>query len=103
MLWGLTIIFAVWAGAATFLLVRASKRLLQFDSIFRMIVEPMQIYADELKKITTAEGLLHDHPEVLQFHRTNMNLLTQIDAALAAVRQEHPKKKRDKLPRPESA
>lgn len=92
----------LWATAATLLVVRAGKRLLQFDTIFQMIVEPMQEYSDTLKKLTTGEGLLQDNPEVMQFHRTNVNLLKQIEASLEAVRQEHPRKIKEKLPRPES-
>jgi hypothetical protein len=92
----------LWGTIATLLLIRAGKRLLQFDMIFQMIVEPMQEYSDTLKKLTTGEGLLQDNPEVMQFHRTNVNLLKQIEASLEAVRQEHPRKIKEKLPRPES-
>ncbi len=103
MAWIFVAILALALAAETFLLVRASRRLLQFDEIFQMIIEPMQEYSNALRKIASAEGLLHDHPEVVEFHRANMNLLAHIDAAVRAVREERPeKKKREQLPRPEA-
>jgi hypothetical protein len=103
MIWAFIIILLVLALAAeTVLLVRATRRLLQFDAVFQMIVEPMQEYSIVLRKLSSGEGLLHDHPEVMEFHRANLFLLTQMDAAIRAVREEHPEKKRAKFPRPEA-
>lgn len=95
MVWGLLVIFALWAGTATFFLIRASKRLLEFDELFQVIIDPMEEYAAALRKITTAEGLLHDHPEVLAFHRANMDLLRKIDLAITSVKENRPLKQEE--------
>ena len=101
--WALAVFLFLYSVGSTFLLVRAARRVLQFDAVFQTIIDPMQLYADTLRRITTAEGLLHDHPEVLAFHKANMELLFQIDRALEAVKQGRPQQeKRPKhLPRPE--
>lgn len=104
MAWALVITLFVALCGSVFLLWRATSRLLQFDSIFQMIIEPMHEYSNVLRKLTSGEGVLHDHPEVMQFHKANVGLLRSIDAAIQAVKLERPeKKKRDKLPRPEVA
>lgn len=98
MLWGLIVIFALWDGVSTFLLIRASKRLLQFDSLLQSIVDPLYEYRNELARIATAEGLLHDHPEVLAFHRANMVMLERIEAAIKSVKEGRPQEKPKGLP-----
>ena len=103
MVWIIIAFLVIALGVSVYLLWRATVRLLQFDTIFQMIIEPMQEYAQVLRKLTSGEGLLHDHPEVLEFHKANVNLLRQIDAAVKAVREERPEeKKRRQLPRPEA-
>lgn len=99
----LTIVFALAAIGEGFLLVRASKRLLQFDELFNLILEPMRSYSDVLRRVTKSEGILHDHPEVLDFHRANMELLQRIDQAVISIQEARPKKKKkEELPRPEA-
>lgn len=84
-------------------LLRAAKRLLEFDSIFQMIVEPMEEHSEVMKKIVSAEGLLHDHPEVLAFHKANVELIKKIEFAVISVRESRPpKQKNEELPRPEA-
>lgn len=100
--WFFAVLFALLFSGSTFLLVRATRRLLEFDRLFEAIVDPMQAYADTLRRITTAEGILHDHPEVIAFHKANMEILFHMDRAIASIRSGRPEKKRPKnLPRPE--
>lgn len=103
MIWALVAFLFLTLVSTCFLLYRATTRLLQFDTIFQMVIEPMQEYSIALRKLSSGEGLLHDHPEVMEFHKANVNLLYQIDAAVRAIREERPeKKKRGQLPRPEA-
>lgn len=92
----LSLLFLIWAGGATYIALRATKRLFQFDTLFQLIVEPMHEYRSELAKIATAEGLLHDHPEVIAFHRANMIMLEKIDAAIKAVTDGQPQPEKPK-------
>lgn len=101
MVWILVAFLVLALVTTAFLLYRATSRLFQFDTIFQMIIDPMQEYAVVLRKLTSGEGLLHDHPEVMEFHKANINLLRQVDAAVKAIREERPEKKRKQLPRPE--
>ncbi len=96
-------IFFLLFCAAVYLLVRASKRLLEFDSLFQVTVGPMQEYADELRRIATSEGLLNDHPDVIKFHQANIRLMQMMDENIAAIKAGRPQKKEEKLPRPEAA
>jgi cell fate (sporulation/competence/biofilm development) regulator YlbF (YheA/YmcA/DUF963 family) len=102
MAWILVAFLAPMLTVAVLLLVRASRRMLDFDELFQQILTPMQEYSAELKKISTAEGLLHDHPEVLAFHRANMRMLQKMDAAIKIIQEAKPQKKKEKLPRPEA-
>lgn len=77
-------------GFAGFFLVRAAKRLFEYDELMSVIVAPMEEYADELRKIASAEGLLHDHPEVLAFHRANMVMLGKLDEAISSIKESRP-------------
>lgn len=90
----LSLLFLLWAGGATYIALRATKRLFEFDTLFQMIVDPMHEYRNELAKIASAEGLLHDHPEVMAFHRANMIMLEKIDAAIKAVQAGQPQPKK---------
>jgi len=102
MVWALVVILALLLTTSIFFLVKALRRMLDFDELFQQILEPMQEYSVELKKISTAEGLLHDHPEVLAFHRANMRMLQKMDAAIKIIQEAKPQKKKEKLPRPEA-
>jgi hypothetical protein len=98
MVWVFLAVVFVWAGLATWAAVRASKRLLQYDELLGLIIDPMQEYRDELSRIATAEGLLHDHPEVVAFHRANMKMLSKIEAAVSSVRENRPQQEPKGLP-----
>lgn len=102
MAWVLVVVFAMLLTVETLLLIRASRRMLDFDELFQQILQPMQEYSAELKKISTAEGILHDHPEVLAFHRANMAMLQKMDASIKIIQEAKPQKKKEKLPRPEA-
>lgn len=97
--WIVAILFVLLSLVLSALLIRAAKRLLEFDSVLTLIVDPMEEYGNFLRKITQAEGMLHDHPEVMAFHRANMEMLKKIDNAVAVVKRPRPQKK--ELPRPE--
>lgn len=102
--WVLATLFFLLLCGAGFLLVRASKRLLEFDELLGTIVGPMQEYSNALRKLTSSEGLLHDHPEVVSFHRANVELLRLIDENISAIKAGRPiVKKEENLPRPEAA
>lgn len=90
MAWFLAAFFFVLFFGTAFLLVRATKRLLQFDEFFQSILIPMQEYRDGLRRIATAEGILHDHPEVIAFHRANMQMLQVIEKTLETIKQGKP-------------
>lgn len=98
MVWALVIFLTLMLGGTSFLLWRATSRLLEFDELLRTIVDPMQEYAEELRKIATAEGILHDHPEVIAFHRANMKMLRSIDAAIVSLRETQPQSEPKGLP-----
>ncbi len=101
--WILAAFFFVLLCGAVTLLVRASKRLLEFDELLRVMVDPMQEYADALRKLVSSEGLLHDHPEVVAFHRANLELMRLLDENISAIKAGRPTKKEENLPRPEAA
>jgi hypothetical protein len=88
--WILAAIFFVLLVAVSVLLLRATTRLLQFDEVLGAIVSPMENYAEKLRKIGKAEGLLHDHPEVVAFHRANMEMLAALEGAIVAVKEGQP-------------
>ena len=88
--WFLFILFLLLSVTLGLLLVRATRRLLQFDELLQIIIDPMRDYQAELEKIATAEGLLTDHPEVIAFHRANMTMLAKIDAAITLLKEEGP-------------
>jgi hypothetical protein len=84
-----------------FLLVRIGRRLLQFDEALAILTEPMQDYAEYLKKVMDAEGVLHDSPEIVAFHKANRNALKLIEGVIQESFADRPKKPRlSKLPRP---
>lgn len=87
------VILTLLSGLSIALLYRATQKLFEFDNIFQRIIDPMKLYREELNKIATAEGLLHDHPEVIAFHRANARMLQNIEAAIAEVIQTRPTKK----------
>lgn len=87
---------------STFLLWKSTKRLLEFDDMFQRIIQPMSEYSETLSRITSAEGILHDHPEVVEFHRANVKLLAEINGSINSVKEILPKVKKSSLPSPES-
>ena len=88
-----------------FLLYRASRALLQFDSLFQGIVETLEGYSDDLTKMSSADiaGVLADHPEVAAFHMRNMRARADVRAHLEEVRKSRPsRRKAPTLPRPDA-
>lgn len=102
MAWVLAIIFFLLFVATSFLLLKALRRLFDFDDLYQQILEPMHEYSMELKKIVSSDGLLHDHPEVLAFHRANMRMLQKMDESIKTIQEAKPQKQKEKLPRPEA-
>lgn len=90
MAWVLVVFLLLIVGALVFLLIRATRRLFEYDELLKFIVGPMQDYAHTLRKIATTEGLLLDNPEVLEFHRANLELLAKIDSAITSIHEARP-------------
>lgn len=88
--WILVVFLLLVCSGLVWLLLRAARRLLEFDELLRIIIDPMQEYQAELAKIATAEGLLTDHPEVVAFHRANVVMLAKINAAITSVKEARP-------------
>lgn len=82
------------------LLVRAARRLLEFDSIWQQIMPVLFEYAEDLRKMLSLD-LLTDNPEVVAFHKRNMRTLTELDNITKAVRSMTPQKSQVRLPRPD--
>lgn len=71
-------------GATIFLLVRAAKRLLQFDELFQRTWVVLSDYAIDLTDLTKGDLLL-DNPEVIKFHKRNMNALAEISSIMGEI------------------
>lgn len=94
------------AGVEALLLLRASRRLLQFDDLFQQTVGVLDVYSSDLVRMSSADldGILVDHPEVEAFHRRNMSARREIQGileALVAVSPRRPKRPVPELPRPD--
>lgn len=83
---------------AALLIVRASRRLLEFDYIWEQAMPVLFGYADDLRKMVSTE-LLTDNPEVVAFHKRNLRTITELDSITKAVGRQRIEKK--KLPRPD--
>lgn len=86
------------------LLVRASRRLIQFDDVFQGIMPVLEQYSDDLARMSSADldGILVDHPEILAFHRRNLVAKTAIESIVDSVSRMTPKRpKAPELPRPD--
>jgi hypothetical protein len=97
---GIITFFSV-AGTAIsiFLLVRAAKRLLEYDAVFSSIAPALEQYAADLTK-TLSSGILLDNPEVLTFHKRNVSFLKHVESISKAVTEIHPVPKKDPQPIP---
>lgn len=82
------------------LLVRAARRLLEFDAIWTQILPVLFEYAEDLRKMLSAD-LLTDNPEVVAFHRRNQRTLFELDEITKTVRKVAPVRPVGPLPRPE--
>ena len=60
-------------GALGYLLIRASKRLLQFDEIFEVLVDDVQTNITYLNKLTNTP-ILQNSPEILDAQK-NMHII----------------------------
>ncbi len=86
------------------LLIRASKRLLQFDDVFQGITPVLEGYSSELKRMSSVDlnGILADHPEVLAFYKTNQAHKAAIESVVDSVtKMTPPREKPSRLPKPE--
>lgn len=102
---GILVLFII-SGVEAWLLLKASRRLLQFDDLFQQIVGVLDAYSSDLVKMSSADldGILVDHPEVEAFHRRNMSARREIQRALetlVAVSPRRPKRPVLELPRPD--
>ncbi len=84
------------------LLFRATRRLLQFDDIWRSILPELQSYTIDLKKMASGD-VLQDHPEVVKFHRRNLRALKALESIVDSIVNEQPAvPPQPALPRPEA-
>lgn len=102
----IALILLLVAVAEAWLLIRASRRLLQFDDLFQRTVDVLDSYSSDLTRMVSADidGILADHPEVESFHRRNMSVRHDIGVILemlTAVTPRRPKRPDAKFPRPD--
>ena len=99
----LVIILLVLTNVGTLiLLIRAARRLLQFDDMLQRTWGVLAEYSVDLTDMAKGDLLL-DSPEVIKFHKRNMNALYQISTIADEIGQvTPPRAKRDtKLPAPD--
>ena len=77
----LSLLLNVVAGV---LLARAAMRLFQYDDICRNILPILEDYSEDLTKLAKGD-LLIDNPEVLAFHRRNLQAVKDLDATVGSV------------------
>jgi hypothetical protein len=83
------------------LLVRAARRLLEFDTVWQRIMPVLFGYAEDLRKMLSLD-LLTDNSEVVAFHKRNVRALLELDEVTKSVRDVAPPKVSDQpLPRPD--
>lgn len=87
------------------LLVRASRRLLQFDDLLQETLHVLDRYSDDLLKMTSGniDGTLVDNPEVMGFHARNVRTRLEIQGAVDAISTVSPRRRNVdvNLPRPD--
>lgn len=91
----ISVVFNVALGTVLF---RFSRRLLQFDEIWQGILPVLFEYAEDLRKMLSAD-LLIDNPDVIRFHKRNQQALSELDSITESVKFRVREKKR--LPRPD--
>jgi hypothetical protein len=95
----LFIFFLLLSVALGFACYRLAVRLLQFDEVFSSISPVLQMYGEELLKMSKGD-LLIDHPEVRAFHQLNVGMLKSLEFLTNSVTSVKPKPKKPALPRP---
>jgi hypothetical protein len=73
--WILFALTLLMCGILLFLLIRATKRLLQFDEIFSFLIDDIDINIKYFDKLA-ASDLLSNSPEVFEAHK-NMRIMKQ--------------------------
>lgn len=106
MIYFIALVLFVIALIESWLLFRASRRLLQFDDLFQQTVGVLDSYSSDLGRMSSADldGILVDHPEVTAFHKRNMSARRDIQGALemlTAVSPRRAKRPSKELPRPD--
>jgi len=89
---------------AALLIVRAVRRLLQYDDIFQGILPELTKYSEDLSRMSSADldGIMVDHPEVLAFHKRNQRALKTVKSIVDSVTKIVPERKKPSaLPRPD--
>lgn len=88
-------------GVLATLLVRAARRLLEFDSVWQQIMPVLFGYAEDLRRMLSLD-LLTDNPEVVAFHKRNLKVLNELDEVTKSVRAvAPPTRSAQPLPRPD--
>lgn len=91
---------------AIYAIVRGGRRLFEFDEIFQEILPPLIAYGNDLKEMSSADldGILVDHPEVLRFHKRNLQARQEIESVIDSVTNiapPRPKARTPELPKPD--
>lgn len=101
------LVLALLVFVESILLVRASRRLLQFDDLFQDLVAVLEEYSADLTKMVSADldGVMVDHPEVIAFHQRNMRarraVQSSLESIVASVSTSRRTRKKQSLPRPD--
>lgn len=74
-LWVAIVVLSILLLAASLLLLRATRRLLQFDEIFSYLVDDIQVNLEYFEKLANTT-LVSNAPEVVQVHK-NMQIMGQ--------------------------
>lgn len=84
------------------MLIKASKRLLQFDEIFSNCVDILTDYHNDLSQIVKSDmtGLLASSNEVASLHKRNMQAIVELDYIVSDITKITPRKEKQKLPVP---
>lgn len=86
----LLIFFVCLTIAETFLIIKLSKKLFEFDSMIEFISETLFIYSSDLRN-TLSSGILQDNPDVMNFHKRNMRALSDIESIVKNLGKPKPK------------
>lgn len=77
---------------ATFLLIRATRRLLEFDELWDDVTTVLIAYESDLRVMSSGDlsEVAMDHPEIITFHRRNLRALSDIEKITRSLKARKP-------------